>query len=142
MPLNLVTIAQYQTEGFEMSYFGENNIRCIYSIIFFNQINFKDMFVLVETIGPLKNVAGNKRKTRDLTVRDDSSGFSIKVALWNALAESFSATNKIILMRKVKAEKYLGIKKLSISLQSTVWTNPPECEAKNKFQNFIYKFLF
>ena len=63
------------------------------------------MFVLVETIGPLKNVAGNK-KNRDLTVRDDSSGFSIKVALWNALAESFSATNKIILMRKVKAEKY------------------------------------
>ena len=48
------------------------------------------MFVLVETIGPLKNVAGNK-KTRDLTVRDDSCGFSIKVALWNALASFWRA---------------------------------------------------
>jgi hypothetical protein len=41
MPLNLVTIAQYQTEGFETSYFGENNIRCIYSIIFLIKLTLK-----------------------------------------------------------------------------------------------------
>jgi hypothetical protein len=77
------------------------------------------MFVLVETIGPLKNVAGNK-KTRDLTVRDDSSRFSIKVALWNALAESYSATNRIILMSR----KVLGH-------QETIYFSSEHCVDKS-----------
>ena len=81
-------------------------------------------------------------ENRDFYVLVDQNRVSCRMAIFpgenkTKSIEKEGFTLYLKRMRKVKAEKYLGIKKLSISLQSTVWTNPPECEAKNKLEVFF-----